>query len=160
MSQGQNNRLLLFRFVTRIPFGHIFSLIAELHGPNLCHKSGDLGVIMQPSLSYDKLYNNLSSSPLFVPFLDIVGYFFIYEFKALCPSGKESICSTVSKTLSSPDRRHGWFFGICRQAKGAGWLCTRYYGVCYSKDLLSSYQKPHLHFTLSPLRLAALISVI
>ncbi len=60
------------------------------------NKSAYLGVTYASVFSTTNFTTTFPGSSL-VPFLDIVGY--LYEFKALCPPGKESICSTVSKTL-------------------------------------------------------------
>ena len=103
MSQGQNNTpLLLFRFVYQDSIWAYFLLIAELHGPNLCHKSGDLGVTYAAVSFLRQALQQPFQPPLLCLFW-ILLVILIYEFKALCPSGKESICSTVSKTLSSPN---------------------------------------------------------
>lgn len=101
MSQGQNNTpLLLFRCLPGFHLGIFFINRRAPWSKSVSTNQLTSALLMIPSLFYDKLYNDLSRllSCAFSRYCRL----FLYEFKALCPPGKESICSTVSKTLSSP----------------------------------------------------------
>lgn len=153
MSQGQNNTpLLLFRCLPGFHLGIFFTNRRAQWSKSVSTNQLTSALLMLPFF-YDKLYNYLSRL-LSCAFSGYCRLFLYMSSKHYVRQGKKAFVQQYQK-LYRLLMKVSMVFSICRQAKGDGWLCTRYYGVYYSKDL-SSYQKCHLHFTLSPLRLAGL----
>ena len=101
MSQGQNNTpLLLFRCLPGFHLGIFFTNRRAQWSKSVSTNQLSSALLMLPFFLRQTLQLPFQA-PLLCLFW-ILQVILIYEFKALCPPGKESICSTVSKTLSSP----------------------------------------------------------